>query len=71
MKNKKYWIQKTGVRKHKGALHRQLGYPKGKKIPTKLLTRISEANIGTKIGKHRVTPLLKKRAVLAKTLRRY
>lgn len=69
----KYWIQKTGIRKgsHKGALHRQLGVAQGKKISTKLLNEISKANIGTKVRGHKVTGLLKKRAVLANTLRKY
>jgi hypothetical protein len=69
----KYWIQATGIRKakHRGALHKQLGIKPGKKIPSKLLTEISKANIGTKVRGKTVTGLLKKRAVLAKTLRRY
>lgn len=71
MKNKNYWIQSTGVKKHHGDLHKQLGYVPGHEIPSKLLTEISNANLGTKVRGHTVTPLLKKRAVLARTLRRY
>jgi len=65
------WIQKTGIRRHPGKLHVQLGIPAGKKIPTKLLIKISKANIGTKVRGVKVTRLLKRRAVLAKTLRGY
>lgn len=71
MKRKKMWIQKTGIKKHPGMLHIQLGIPVGKKISTKLLSQITNANIGTKVRGHKVTNLLKKRAVLAKTLRKY
>lgn len=73
MRRSKYWIQTTGIRriKHRGALHKQLKIPQGRKIPSKLLTEISKASIGTKVRGHRVTGLLKKRAVLARTLRRY
>lgn len=71
MKRKSYWIQKTGVKKHKGALHRQLSVPIGNKIPKHFLTDISKAKIGTKVRGHKVTHLLKRRAVLAETFRRY
>lgn len=73
----KYWIQKS-LKKHKrGSLHKQLGVPMDTKIPKALLTRIKNADIGktiknpSKTGKRRikVTGLLKKRAVLAHTLR--
>ena len=67
----KYWIQKTGVKKHRGALHKQLGIEPGDKIPSKFLNDIVRADIGTKVRGHKVTGLLKKRAVLAKTLRRF
>jgi len=65
------WIQKTSVKKHKGSLHKQLGIPAGKKIPSGLLTDIAEAHIGTKVRGHKVTNLLKKRVILAKNLRRF
>jgi hypothetical protein len=68
---RKMWIQKTGIKKHPGSLKKQLGIPTGKKISTKLLTKIAKANIGTKVRGHKVTTLLKRRAVLAKTLRKY
>jgi len=72
-----YWIQKA-LKKHKrGTLHKQLGVPMKKRIPKKLLSKIKSAEVGkrvrnpTKTGKRRikVTGLLKKRAVLAHTLR--
>ena len=50
------WIQKAI--KHPGALHKELGVPKGKKIPAKKLD--AAAKKGGKLGK---------RARLAKTLK--
>ena len=71
MRKKKMWIQKTGIKRHPGKLHKQLGIPMGKKIPSKLLTDIASADIGTKVRGHKVTGLLKKRAVLARSLRKF
>lgn len=48
------------VHPKKGALHRQLGVPMGKKIPAKKLEKAT----------HSTNPLLKKRAVLAETYRK-
>jgi len=45
--------------KHPGALHKSLGVPKGEKIPEKKLKKAS----------HSKNTLLRKRAVLAETLR--
>ena len=56
MAEKKLWVQEAI--KHKGALHKELGVPEGKKIPAKRLNKAAEA--GGKLGK---------RARLAKTLR--
>ena len=53
---KKLWI--AGAIKHKGALHKQLGIPKGEKIPAVTLAKATKAP-----GK------LGKRARLAITLR--
>jgi len=73
----RYWIQ-SALRRHKrGSLHRQLEVPNSKRIPTGLLEKIKSAEVGTRItnptktGKRRikVTGLLKKRAVVAHTLR--
>jgi len=69
------WIQKAGIRK--GALSRQLGIPEEENIPITLLRKIQYAEIGdtiqnpTKSGKRtiKVTRLLKRRAVLAVTLK--
>ena len=55
MANKK-WIQKAV--KHKGALHKELGVPAGKKIPAKKLAKAAKSK----------NPTERKRAVLAKTL---
>ena len=52
------WIQ--GAIKHKGALHKTLGVPEGKKIPAKKLEK----------AEHSKNPLTRKRAVLAQTLKR-
>jgi len=75
---KKLWIQDAVSKHKKGTLHKQLGVPNSKKIPKSLLTKIKHAKIGktvknpSKTGKRRVkvTRLLKKRSVLAHTLRR-
>ncbi len=52
----KKWI--SGAIKHKGALHKELGVPEGKKIPEKKLQKAAKA--GGKEGK---------RARLAETLK--
>jgi hypothetical protein len=51
------WIQKAI--KHKGALHKELGVPEGKKIPEKKLKK----------AEHSKNPKERKRAVLAETLK--
>lgn len=61
----------------KGSLHRQLQIPESETIPFTLLRRIASARLGSRIrnptekGKRTfiVTPLLKKRAVLALNLK--
>jgi len=71
-----YWIQRAV--KKPGALSRQLGIPIKDNIPKTLLEKIAKTPIGktirnpTKKGKRRikVTRKLKKRAVLALTLKR-
>ncbi len=50
------WIQ--GAIKKPGALHQMLGVKQGQKIPVKKLQK----------AEHSENPLLKKRAILAKTL---
>jgi hypothetical protein len=55
MKGQAHWIQ--GAIKHRGALHKQLGVPMGKKIPAKKL-KAAAAKGGT----------LGRRARLAETL---
>lgn len=57
MEKKKNWI--AGAIKHPGALHKELKVPEGKKIP--------EAKI--KKAEHSKSPLLRKRANLAETLK--
>jgi len=54
----KKWIQ--GAIKHPGALHKQLGVPAGKKIPAAKLSKAA----------HSKNPTLRKRAVLAETLKK-
>lgn len=71
----KKWIQKAKIKK--GTLSRQLDIPIEKDIPITLLRAIRDADIGdaiknpTKMGKQKikVTRLLKRRAVLAITLK--
>lgn len=53
----KKWIQKMHMKK--GALHKELGVPMGKKIPTKKIEK----------AEHSDNPKLAKRATLARTLR--
>ncbi|MBI2449062.1 hypothetical protein HYV49_02075 [Candidatus Pacearchaeota archaeon] len=70
------WIQKTGLKKD--VFSNQLGIPPKQKIPMSLLNRIIAAKPGdmvknpSKIGKKsiKVTPLLKKRAILVRNLKR-
>ena len=61
--------------KKPGSLRKQLGVKKGKKIKKSLLNEIMKDKVGKKVrsGKKsvRVTPKLKKRANLAKTLRSF
>ena len=52
------WIKKA-VSKHPGALHEELGVPAEKKIPAKKLAKAAKSK----------NPTLKKRAVLAETLK--
>jgi len=52
------WIAKAI--KHPGALHRQLGVPQGQKIPAKKLAKAA----------HSSNPTLRRRANLAKTLKK-
>lgn len=69
---KKKFMQKLHLKK--GALHRQLGIPVGKKIPTSTLEKIIKAEIGSKVkvdGYRKVTGKLKKRSVLARTMRKF
>jgi len=64
--------------KNPGSLSRQLNIPKKENIPITLLNRIIKARAGetirnpTNIGKRRikVTRLLERRAILAKTLKK-
>jgi len=73
----KRWIKKAQLKK--GALSRQLGIPEKDNIPFTLLEKIKKAEIGetiknpTKSGKReiKVTNKLKKRAVLALTMKRF
>jgi hypothetical protein len=55
---KEKWIQ--GAIKHPGALHKELHVKEGKKIPEKKLEK----------AEHSKNPTLKKRAVLAETLKK-
>jgi len=73
----KKFIKKAALKK--GALSRQLGIPENENIPITLLEKIKKAEIGTvvknptKLGKEliKVTKKLKKRAVLALTMKRF
>jgi hypothetical protein len=54
----KNWI--AGAIKHPGALHEQLGVPKGQKIPASKLESAAKSS----------NPTLRRRAILAKTLKK-
>jgi hypothetical protein len=41
------WLKKSGVSKHKGALHRALGYSKGAHLPTSVLVAHSHGSSKT------------------------
>ena len=62
------WIQGAHI-KH-GALHKQLGYTPGKKIPLGFLKDIAGADIGTHVRGRKVTRLLKQRVNFAMNVRR-
>jgi hypothetical protein len=62
------WIQ--NVKSHKGALHKQLGIPASKTIPTKTLNDIIKTEVGKKSHGVTVTPLLKKRSQFARNVRK-
>ena len=54
------WMSKLGKKLKKGALHKELHVPEGKKIPAKKLEKAT----------HSKNPLEKKRAVLAETMKK-
>lgn len=64
---KKKWIQEAKI--SKWALHKQLWIPEDKKIPKSLIEKLANADIWDTVEWHKVTALLKRRAVLARTLR--
>jgi hypothetical protein len=61
MKSDKKWIQGAIKPENKGALHRSLGVPEGKKIPEKKLEKAQHSKDST----------LRKEAVLAETLKNF
>ncbi len=42
VKRPRKWVQKTGIAKHKGALHRALGIPEGQIIPLATLHKAAD-----------------------------
>jgi hypothetical protein len=62
------WIGKAKVKP--GALHKQLGYPLGHKIPTSVLARVHNAREGTQVNGHTVTPLMKSRVQFVLNMRK-
>jgi hypothetical protein len=66
------WIQDTNMKK--GALHKQLGYDEDEKIPAGILKKIVDGEVGSEVEikgrKIKITALMKKRANLAKTLKK-
>lgn len=72
MQEKKEWIQDTEMKK--GALHKQLGYDEDEDIPAGVIKKIVDGEVGSKVkvkGEEKtITALMKKRANLAKTLKK-
>lgn len=72
MQEKKKWIQETEMKK--GALHKQLGYDEDEDIPAGVIKKIVDGEVGSKVkvkGEEKtITALMKKRANLAKTLKK-
>jgi hypothetical protein len=75
---KDYWVQ-GAMGKKPGALRRQLGIPKDRKIPVTLMRRILDADTGnvvknpTNVGrsKYRVTTLMQQRVNPVLTVRKF
>jgi hypothetical protein len=61
MESGKNWIKKAINPENKGALHRSLGVPEGKKIPERKLEK----------ARHSKDSTLRKEAVLAETLKNF
>jgi hypothetical protein len=59
MANDKKWIQKALSGTSRGALHKQLGVPEGKKIPAKKMAKAAKSSNAT----------VRKEVGLAKTLK--
>jgi CDGSH-type Zn-finger protein len=72
MMEEKKWIQDTKMKK--GALHKQLGYGDDETIPAGVIKKIVDGEVGSKVKvkgeEHTITALMKKRANLAKTLKK-
>ena len=64
---RQYWVREAFKRHKRGALHKQLGIPLDRPIGKKLLRKIKNTPLhqGRKVRGHRVTRLMKKRAVAA------
>jgi len=78
MAKSELWMQRA-LRRKPGALHRQLGIPRGKKIPVTLMRRVQVADTGdviknpTRVGKprYKVTTLLQRRVNPVLTARKF
>jgi len=64
---KQYWVREAFKGHKRGALHKQLGIPLDRPIGKKILRKIKNTPLhqGRKVRGHRVTALMKKRAVAA------
>lgn len=69
---RKEWIKETKMKK--GALHKQLGYKEDENIPDGIIKKIVDSEVGSKLKikgeEETITALMKKRANLAKTLKK-
>ena len=63
----RYWIREAFKGHKRGALHKQLGIPVDRPIGKKILRKIKNTPLhqGKTVRGHRVTALMKKRAVAA------
>jgi len=63
------WIQESRKSIKRGALHKALGIPQTKTIPTSLLLRLKKGKVGSRVSGYKVTKKLKKQVGWALNVR--